>query len=132
MAKLSVRQQVSAPSGGESERLGATAPTPLRIKGLNELGIDIEELAEALDVTPATIRNWINGSAVPRRAAVRAVDDLRRAVVLLSEEGIEGADAAQWLRSRQGGPLDNDRPLDVIREDPVRVIATIRGLVFQS
>lgn len=132
MAKVNIRHRDVETSGDESEGLAATAPTPLRIEGLIGIGFELEELAEALDVTPATIRNWLKGSAVPRRATVRTVDDLRRAVVLLSEAGIDGVDAAQWLRSRQGGPLDNDRPLDVVREDPVRVIATIRGLVFQD
>ncbi len=132
MTKLNVRQRVSVQSDGESEGLGATTPTPLRVQGLIELGLEVEELAGALDVTPATVRNWIKGTAVPRRGAVRVVDDLRRAVVLLQEEGLDGAEAAQWLRSRQGGPLDNDRPLDTIREDPVRVFATIRGLIFRD
>lgn len=131
MAKLNLRQRKPESNGG-SERLGETAPTPLRIQGLIDLGIEVEELAEALAVTPGTIRNWLRGSAFPRRATVRAVDDLRRAVVLLSEVGVDGADAAQWLRSRQGGPLDDDRPLDVIREDPIRVLAAIRGLVFDD
>jgi len=132
MSKVRLRQEEVSPSEKEPASLGATAPTPLRVQALIDLGIELEELAEALAVNPATIRNWLKGSAVPRRPTVRSVDDLRRAVILLSEAGITGEKAAQWLRSRQGGPLDNDRPLDVIREDPVRVIATIRGLVFDE
>ncbi len=132
MAKLSVNQRGSGLQSGDSKRLGATTPNLLRVQALIDLGVEVEELAEALDVTPATIRNWLRGSAAPRRTAMRTVDDLRHAVILLSEVGIGGAEAAQWLRSRQGGPLENDRPLDIIGNDPVRVIASIRGLVFQE
>lgn len=103
--------------------------TSTRVKTLLELGLEAEELAEALGVkSPTTIRNWAEGSASPRRAGVRAVDDLRRVVVLLGEGGIGGGDAAQWLRSRQGGVLENDRPLDVILHDPVRVLAAANAL----
>ncbi len=103
--------------------------TPTRVRALLELGLEAEELADALGVkSPTTIRNWAEGSASPRRAGVRAVDDLRRVVVLLGEAGITGGDAAQWLRSRQGGVLENDRPLDVVLQDPVRVLAAANAL----
>jgi transcriptional regulator with XRE-family HTH domain len=95
------------------------------------LGLEAEDLADALGVTPATVRNWIRGTATPRREPVRVIDDLRRVVVVLAEAGIVGAGAADWLRSRQGEPLqDDDRPLDVIRKDPVRVLALAHEVVL--
>lgn len=110
-------------------RLAPTSPTPTRIEVFLKLGLEVEELAAALDITPNTVRNWLNGDATPRRAAVRVIDDIRQTLLVLSEVGIEGVDAAQWLRSRQGGALENDRPLEVIRTDPVRVLAAAHGLV---
>lgn len=100
-----------------------------RVQALLDLGLEAEELAEAFGVkSPTTIRNWANGDASPRRAGVRTADDLRRIVLLLDEAGIKGEDAAQWLRSRQGGVLENDRPLDVVLDDPVRVLAAANAL----
>ena len=37
----------------------------------NRLGIQPDELAEALGVTPGTIRDWIAGGEVPRRLGGR-------------------------------------------------------------
>jgi transcriptional regulator with XRE-family HTH domain len=100
-----------------------------RVQALLDLGLDTEELAKAFGVkSPTTIRNWANGDASPRRAGVRTADDLRRIVILLEEAGIKDEDAAQWLRSRQGGVLENDRPLEVVLDDPVRVLAAANAL----
>jgi hypothetical protein len=118
------------PLNDPREAPDATSATPTRVKALLDLGLETEELAEAFGVkSPTTIRNWAEGSASPRRTGVRAVDDLRRVVVLLYQAGVTGEEAAQWLRSRQGGVLENDRPLDVILEDPVRVLAAANSLV---
>jgi len=107
-----------------------TSATQTRVRALLDLGLEAEELADALGVkSQTTIRNWADGTASPRRAGVRAVDDLRRVLVLLSEAGITGDDAAQWLRSRQGGVLENDRPIDVFLEDPLRALAAANALV---
>jgi transcriptional regulator with XRE-family HTH domain len=116
----------------EDERLradlGPTSSTPTRISALLETGLEIDEVAEALGVTATTVRNWLRGTASPRRIAVRVVDDLRRAVVLLAEAGTRGEDAGQWLRSRQGGTLEGERPLDMIRNDPEQVLSAAAGL----
>ncbi|HEY5052100.1 MAG TPA: hypothetical protein VII45_01680 [Solirubrobacterales bacterium] len=89
-------------------------------------------MADAIQVTPATIRNWVRREASPRRGAVRIVDDLRRVVVILADAEVDGPDVAQWLRSRQGGNLNNDRPLDVIHDDPVRVLAAAHGFAMNE
>lgn len=127
MADRSVRghRTEERPEGRATEGLGPTAPTPTRIQALMDLGLEAEELAEALDVTPTTVRNWARGGAAPRRETVRMIDDLRRVVLILAEAGIEAAEAADWLRSRQGEPFEaDDRPLEAIRRDPVRVLAS--------
>jgi DNA-binding transcriptional regulator YiaG len=113
--------------------LSTTSSTPSRVQILLDLGLSAEELAEALRVKSATtIRNWAEGIASPRREGVRVVDDLRRVVVLLGEAGLSEAEVAQWLRSRQGGVLDSDRPLEVINEDPIRVLVAANALAEAS
>lgn len=108
-----------------------TSPTPTRLESLLGLGLEAEDLATALGVTPTTVRNWIRGTATPRREAIRVVDDLRRVVVVLAEAKIVGSEAAEWLRSRQGDPLEDDeRPLDAVRADPVRVLALAHAAVL--
>jgi transcriptional regulator with XRE-family HTH domain len=127
MADRSVRGRgTGEQQGGRSAKgLGPTTPTPTRIQTLMDLGLEAEELAKALDVTPTTVRNWARGGAAPRRETVRMIDDLRRVVLILAEAGIEGTEAADWLRSRQGEPFEaDDRPLEAIRHDPVRVLAS--------
>ena len=124
---------LTQPQNGEQTQLSPAASelsaTPTRVRALLDLGLETEELADALGVkSQTTIRNWAEGSASPRRAGVRAVDDLRRVVVLLEESGITGVDAAQWLRSRQGGVLENDRPLDVVLHDPMRILTAANAL----
>ena len=135
MANLRVHRQGSADEfdgGGEALRsLTATASTADRIEAILEL-LEVEELAAALDVTAATVRNWLSGQAAPRRPALRTLDDLRRAIVILGEAKVHGEDCAQWLRSRQGGALENDRPLDVIGSDPLRVLAAATGTVLRA
>jgi transcriptional regulator with XRE-family HTH domain len=131
MTHLSVTQPQNAnpTDPGLDPAPNEISATSTRVRTLLELGLEAEELAEALGVkSQTTIRNWAEGSASPRRAGVRAVDDLRRVLVLLGEAGITGDDAAQWLRSRQGGVLENDRPLDVVLQDPVRVLAAANAL----
>jgi transcriptional regulator with XRE-family HTH domain len=131
MTNLSLTQPQSndPTNAGHDPAPSETSATKTRVRALLDLGLEAEELADALGVkSPTTIRNWAEGSASPRRAGVRAVDDLRRVVVLLGEAGIIGADAAQWLRSRQGGVLENDRPLDVVLQDPVRVLVAANAL----
>lgn len=131
MTKLSFTQpQIIDPTDpGLDPAPSEISATPTRVRALLDLGLEVEELADALGIkSQTTIRNWAEGSASPRRAGVRTVDDLRRVVVLLGEAGITGANAAQWLRSRQGGVLENDRPLDLVLQDPVRVLAAANAV----
>jgi hypothetical protein len=118
------RSSSASPTTTEwQENLQPTAATPARVRAILDLGIDIEELADAVGVTQKTVRNWLAGSATPRRDPVRVIDDLRQVILHLGTGGIEGAEAAQWLRSRQGGALEDQRPLDLIDEDPLPVLA---------
>ncbi len=128
MTNLSLSQPQT--NDADDDAVSETSATSTRVRALLDLGLETEELAAALGVrSPTTIRNWADGTASPRRTGVRAVDDIRRVLVLLSEAGIAGGDAVQWLRSRQGGVLENDRPLDVLRKDPLRVLTAANALI---
>lgn len=105
------------------EGLRPTASPRERISVLLALGLSVEELALSLGVAANTIRSWADGSAEPRRSADRVLDDLRTVVVALDEAGVQGARAVRWLRSRNRAWLDNERPLDILRSDPLLVLA---------
>src|ERR1700720_2673677 len=75
----------------------ATASPQERVNALIAIGLAVEELSLALGVAENTIRKWADGSAEPRRAADRALDDLRTVVLTLDEHGVESSRAVNWL-----------------------------------
>ena len=103
--------------------LTQTASAQECVNALLRLGLRVEELAETLGVEEHTIRNWSDGSAKPGRAAGRALDDLRALVLVLEENGVTSINAVNWLRSHNRRWLDNKRPLDLLRTDPLLLFA---------
>src|SRR4029077_16804072 len=103
--------------------LAGTASPQERINALLAIGLTVEELSLALGVAENTVRNWADGAAAPRRAADRALDDLRTVVLALGEHGVESSRAVNWLRSRKGAGLGNQVPLELLRRDPLLVLA---------
>lgn len=113
--------------------LSQDSTTKERIAALLSTGISQAELRQALGVSDATIRNWNDGTTVPRDGALRSLDDLRTAVLALHEAGIRGERAAQWLTSRNLGPwLQGARPIDVLRTDPLLALAAVQDLLFPA
>jgi DNA-binding transcriptional regulator YiaG len=100
-----------------------TASAEERIEALLEIGLSVEELSATIGVAENTIRNWADGSKEPRRAADRVLDDLRTVVLALDEGGVRSSRAVRWLRSRNRAWLHNERPLDILRNDPLLVLA---------
>jgi Protein of unknown function (DUF2384) len=100
-----------------------TASAQERVNTFLGLGLSVEELSLAVGVAENTIRNWSDGSAQPRRAADQALDDLRMVVLTLDEKGVEAARTVNWLRSRNRAWLSNERPLDLLRTDPLLLFA---------
>ena len=103
--------------------LTPTASAEERTNALLLAGFSVEELSLALGVSENTVRNWAEGSAQPRRPVERALDDLRTVMVALDEAGIRAGRAVNWLRSRNRAWLGNERPLDVLADDPLLVFA---------
>jgi transcriptional regulator with XRE-family HTH domain len=82
-----------------------------RVLALLSAGLDIDDLAAAAGVSETAVRNWASGEAEPRKGAAYAIDDL------------QGSAAAHWLRSRNTTHLEGRRPLEVIVEDFLAVLA---------
>lgn len=110
--------------------LAAVSPTQDRIQALLKMGMPPAELREAIGVSEATIRNWMEQTTVPRSRALRALDDLRTAVLALHECGIRGDEAVGWLTSRNLGRwLRGARPIDMLKVDPLVTLAAIQDLL---
>jgi DNA-binding transcriptional regulator YiaG len=105
----------------EEGSLAPTASAQERIAALVACGLSVDELADALQVSESTIRNWQDGGT-PRKAADRALDDLRTIVAALADSGVSGSRAASWLRSRNSA-CGYERPLDLILRDPLLSLA---------
>lgn len=114
------------------EGLSDTAAHQARIVALLALGLTVDELADAFEVAVSTVRNWQDGKGDPRAKAKRLVDDLRLAAVILSEAGLEGPEVGQWLRSRNRDALENQRPLELIASDPLRVLAACEAFLLRK
>ena len=102
-----------------------------RIQGLLDLGISVEDIAVATGVKPGTVRKWASGIAHPRRDAEQGIDDLRQIIVILDEADLPPEKITQWLRSRHRGILSNERPLDVIRTDPLPALAAAEQTLIE-
>jgi hypothetical protein len=91
------------------------------------------ELCAALRISDATLRNWVDEATVARGASVRALDDLRIAVVGLHHAGLSGKRAIQWLLSRNLGRWTRGaRPIDLVREHPLFLLAAVQDLLFPN
>lgn len=115
---------------GDVDGLRRTASAQQRVQRLLAIGLTVEDLALACDVSETTIRNWAAGNVAPRRLAEYALDDLREAVAIMTAAKVDGQEASQWLRSRNTTMLDGQRPIDVIRTDALLVFAAIQHLLL--
>ena len=107
--------------------------TKERLEALLEAGLPHAELRAALNISDATLRNWLDEATVPRGGAVRALDDLRIAVVALHHAGLRGKRAIQWLLSRNLGRwTQGARPIDLVQTDPLLLLAAVQDLLFPN
>jgi hypothetical protein len=102
-----------------------------QIAAILEAGVTVEELTRLVDVSSSSIHNWRSGKAVPRADAALILDDARQAVLVLREAGAKDHAPGRWLRGRNR-QLGNERPLDVLRSDPMRVLAAAELLVVAT
>jgi DNA-binding transcriptional regulator YiaG len=104
------------------EMLAPTATTSERVRGLLALPLSPAVIATATNSSPSTIRNWSIGQTEPRPDAAIALDDLRMVAKALLKH-LEPERAARWLTSRDPNRLDGMRPVEMIRIDPMAVLA---------
>lgn len=115
--------------------LATTATSSERVRGLLALGITTATLADITRCSESATRNWKSGQAEPRADAAMVIDDLRITALVLLRAGLEPERAANWLTSRDPDHFGAMRPIEMIRIDPMEVLAaaheTVLGLVHQ-
>lgn len=97
--------------------------TELRAKG----GLQSKDIANIVDVSPATVSRWSNDAATPSLETQTVIADLRYVVDRLSD--FYAADEARlWLNARHP-LLGNERAIDLIRaRRTVEVLGVIERL----
>lgn len=113
--------------------LAPTATISERVKGLLGLGLPAAEIAKAVGVgSTSTLRNWATGDTEPRADAVIALDDLRVTATVLLDGGLEPERAVSWLLSRDPKHLENERPIDIVRTAPMKVLAAAHDIAIED
>jgi transcriptional regulator with XRE-family HTH domain len=93
----------------------------------SEGGLQGKDIANIVDVSPATVSRWTKNSATPTLSMQTILNDLRYVVNRLSEY-YTSDEARLWLNSRHP-LLNNDRAIDLIRSRRTEeVLAVIERL----
>ena len=95
-------------------------------------GLQGKDIANIVDVSPATVSRWANGAATPTLQTQTVINDLRYVVDRLSD--FYTADEARlWLNSRHQ-LLNGQRAIDLIRarrtEEVLAVIDRLSADVY--
>jgi hypothetical protein len=108
--------------------------TSERLRALMDMGMTPLQLRSVLnDCSDATLRNWLDGATTPRDHALVLLDDLRAVVVALGHAGIRGHSATKWLFSRNFGRwIGGQRPIEMLADQPLRLLAAVQDLVYPS
>lgn len=122
------RQYEARPSRG----LEPDATTREVVATLLGLGMHTDDLAVITGCSAATVRNWAQGKVEPRRIAELALDDTRTVVRTLLDAQVEPPRVVKWLRARNGSILDKQRPIDLIGQDPLMVLAAAEELILTT
>jgi hypothetical protein len=96
------------------------------------IGLRSADIARCSGVSQSALRNWSAGSAQPRPAAAVVLDDLRTIAKVLLDGGIATDRAVIWLTSRDPDRFHDCRPLDLIRTEPMSVLAAAHGAVLDA
>lgn len=95
-------------------------------------GLQGKDIANIVDVSPATVSRWTNGTATPTLQMQTVINDLRYVVDRLSDF-YTPEEARLWLNSRHP-LLANERAIDLIRsrrtEEVLAVIERLSGSVY--
>lgn len=91
--------------------------------GLREVGLNDSEIAAVLDVETDVIKALHSGMREPDRDQKTVLKNLSGIVRDLLLEGCTKEDVVYWLLTPEHFRLDEERPIDLIRESPGRVRA---------
>jgi hypothetical protein len=103
--------------------LAPTATIRERVEGLLAVGLSAAELSEVTRTTESTVRNWVAGDTEPRPDAEMALDYLRAVAKALLDGGMAPDRALRWLMSLDPDRFGTERPIDVLRTTPMRVLS---------
>ncbi len=107
-----------------------TATANERVAAMLAAGLAPGDLRKAVEVSEATIRSWSDAKSRPRERAARVLDDLRAVMIALDAAGVTEDRAIAWLTSRNFSRwLSGARPIEVLRADPLSVLATVEELI---
>jgi hypothetical protein len=111
--------------------LSPLATNAERVRGLLLLGLAPATIALATRSSVSTVRNWTAGDTQPRMDAEVVLDDLRMTARMLLD-GYEPERVARWLTSRDPDRFDGSRPVDMIRLDPMDVLAAAQAALLEN
>lgn len=102
--------------------LAPTSTTRERVEGILAIGMPAADLAELTETTESSVRHWLGGKTEPRPEAAMALDYTRAVVKALLDAEMEPERVLPWLMSLDPERFGEDRPFDVLKTAPMRVL----------
>lgn len=102
--------------------LAPTSTTKERVEGILAVGMSASELAELTETTESSVRHWLGGNTEPRPEAAMALDYTRAVIKALLDAKMEPERIFRWLMSLDPEHFGSDRPFDVLKTAPMRVL----------
>jgi hypothetical protein len=102
--------------------LEPTSTTRERVEGILSIGMPASDLAELAETTESSVRHWLSGETEPRPEPAVALDYTRAAVKALVDAGMEPERIHRWLMSVDPARFNSERPFDVLKVAPMRVL----------
>jgi hypothetical protein len=125
MAATTPRRRRRRMSLGKKELqrlLAPTSTTKERVEGILSIGMPASDLAELTDTTESSVRHWLSGNTEPRPEPAVALDYTRAVVKALVDAEMEPERILRWLMSIDPEHFDSERPFDVLKAAPMRVL----------
>jgi predicted transcriptional regulator len=112
--------------------LAPTSTTKERVEGILSIGMAASELAELTETTESSVRHWLSGRTEPRPEAEMALDYTRAVVKALLDAGMEPERIYKWLMSLDPEHFGSDRPFDVLKTAPMRVLTAALEIALEA
>jgi hypothetical protein len=109
-----------------------TSTTRERVEGILAIGMSATELAELTETTESSVRHWLGGNTEPRPEAAMALDYTRAVIKTLLDSGMEPERILRWLMSLDPEHFDTDRPFDILKVAPMRVLTAALDISLEA